>query len=181
MAGTATSVPGSVVRSTETAHWKFSLPVVQRAATGAFNWILLLRDFLLSSRRLIRASLSTAPGRSRARITGLLLPRSLPARVLVWAEEQARLGKLPRRAGRLLEAILYRGESPRGEVTNLLGIPERSARRITSELLQQGIFASESTRAPLRLASLSRWLPAGCPAFSLRSQPEYPERFSVPC
>jgi len=93
----------------------------------------------------------------------LMQPDGLRARLLVWAEEQARLGKLPQRAGRLLEAILYRGELPRGEVTTLLGIPERSARRITSELLQQGVFVSESTRAPLRLAFpavlASRWMP----------------------
>ncbi|MGQ0751388.1 MAG: Fic family protein [Betaproteobacteria bacterium] len=93
----------------------------------------------------------------------LMQPDSLRARLLVWAEEQARLGKLPPRAGRLLEAMLYRGELPRGEVTTLLGIPERSARRITSELLQQGVFVSDSTRAPLRLAFpaalASRWMP----------------------
>jgi len=93
----------------------------------------------------------------------LMQPDALRARVLVWAEEQARLGKLPQRAGRLLEAILYRGELPRGEVTALLGISERSARRITSELLQQGVLVSESTRAPLKLAFpaalASRWMP----------------------
>lgn len=94
---------------------------------------------------------------------GLMQPDRLRARLLVWAEEEARLGKLPQRAGQLLEAILYRGELPRGEVTTLLGIPERSARRITSELLQQGVLVSESTRAPLRLAFpaalASRWMP----------------------
>jgi Fic family protein len=93
----------------------------------------------------------------------LMQPHALRARMLVWAEEQARLGKLPQRAGQLLEAILYRGELPRGEISTLLGIPERSARRITSELLQQGVFESKSTRAPLRLAFpaalVSRWMP----------------------
>ena len=93
----------------------------------------------------------------------LMQPDRLRARVLVWAEEEARLGKLPQRAGQLLEAILYRGELPRGEIAALLGIPERSARRVTSELLQQGVFVSESIRAPLRLAFpaalASRWMP----------------------
>jgi Fic family protein len=90
-------------------------------------------------------------------------PDRLRARVLVWAEEEARLGKLPQRAGQLLEAVLYRGELPRGEIAALLGIPDRSARRVTSELLQQGVFVSDSTRAPLRLAFpaalASRWMP----------------------
>jgi len=94
---------------------------------------------------------------------GLMQPDRLRARLLVWAEEEARLGKLPQRAGQLLEAVLYRGELPRGEVSAVLGIPERSARRVTSELLQQGVFESRSTRAPLRLAFpaalASRWMP----------------------
>ncbi len=93
----------------------------------------------------------------------LMQPDRLRARVLVWAEEETKLGKLPQRAGQLLEAILYRGELPRGEVAALLGIPERTTRRVTRELLQQGVFVSDSTRAPLRLAFpaalASRWMP----------------------
>ena len=94
---------------------------------------------------------------------GLMQPERLRARVLVWAQEEAKLGKLPQRAGQLLDVILYRGELSRGEVASLLGTTERTARRITSELLQQGVFVSESTRAPLRLAFpaalASRWMP----------------------
>jgi Fic family protein len=93
----------------------------------------------------------------------LMQPDRLRARVLVWAEEESRLGKLPQRAGQLLEAVLYRGDLPRGEIASLLGVPERTARRVTSELLQQGVFVSASTRAPLRLAFpaalASRWMP----------------------
>lgn len=93
----------------------------------------------------------------------LMQPDRLRARLLVWAEEEMKLGKLPQRAGQLLEAILYRGELPRGEVATVLNIPERSARRVTSELLQQGVFVSDSTRAPLRLAFpaglAARWMP----------------------
>ena len=93
----------------------------------------------------------------------LMQPDRLRARVLVWAEEEARLGKLPQRAGRLLEAILYRGELPRAEIVTVLGIPERTARRVTSELLQQGVLVSASSRTPVRLAFpatlASRWMP----------------------
>jgi len=94
---------------------------------------------------------------------GLMQPDQLRARVLVWAGEEAKLGKLPQRAGQLLEAVLYRGELPRGEAAGILGVPERTARRVTSELVQQGVFVSDSTRAPLRLAFpavlAARWMP----------------------
>jgi len=93
----------------------------------------------------------------------LMQPDRLRARILVWAEEEHRLGHLPQRAGQLLEAILYRGELPRGDIVALLGIPERSARRVTSELLAQGVLVSDSPRAPLRLAFpatlAARWMP----------------------
>ncbi len=73
------------------------------------------------------------------------------------------MGKLPQRAGQLLEAVLYRGELPRGEIEPLLGVTDRTARRVTSELLQQGVFFSASSRASLRLAFpaalASRWMP----------------------
>lgn len=94
---------------------------------------------------------------------GLMQPDGLRARVLVWAEEQTRQGKLQQRAAQLLEAVLYRGELPRAEVPGLLGVQDRTARRITSELLQEGVLVSNSTRAPLRLAFpaalVSRWMP----------------------
>ena len=60
----------------------------------------------------------------------LMQPDGLRARVLVWAEEQMRLDRLPQRSG---------------------------------QLLQQGVFVSDSPRAPLRLAFpatlASRWMP----------------------
>ncbi len=93
----------------------------------------------------------------------LMQPEQLRARVLLWAEEESRLGKLPPRARQLLEVALYRGELARSDVTSLFGIPERSARRVTSALLQCGVFKSTSPKAPLKLAfpaSLAgRWMP----------------------
>ncbi len=94
---------------------------------------------------------------------GLAQPRRLRERILIWAEEEIRIDGLPTRSGKILEAALYRGELPRGEVAVLLGISERQARRVTSALLEQGVLSSESTRAPLRLAFpaklASRWMP----------------------
>jgi len=63
----------------------------------------------------------------------------------------------------LLEAILYRGELPRGEVAGILGASGRHARRVVGSLSERGVLVSESTRAPLRLtfpAKLApRWMP----------------------
>jgi hypothetical protein len=56
---------------------------------------------------------------------------------------------------------------PRGEIGPLLGVTDRAARRVTGELLQQGVSASASSRASLRLAFpaalASRWMPGLLP------------------
>ena len=93
----------------------------------------------------------------------LVQPAALRARILVWAEEEAKLDKLPPKAGTVLEAVLFRGELPRGDVPALVGTKERQAGRIISSLTEKGVLTSDSTRAPLRLtfpATLaSRWMP----------------------
>jgi Fic family protein len=94
---------------------------------------------------------------------GLMQPDRLRTRILMWTEEEFRLGALPARSGQILEAILYRGELPRGDADAILGTGERQARRIVSALLNRGVVVSDSTRAPLRLAFpaalASRWMP----------------------
>jgi Fic family protein len=93
----------------------------------------------------------------------LAQPDRLRARILLWAQEEARLGQLPANAGAILEAILYRGELPRGDADSVVGTGERQARRVVSALVEKGVVASESPRAPLRLAFpatlASRWMP----------------------
>lgn len=93
----------------------------------------------------------------------LMQPDRLRTRILIWVEEEVRMGELPTKAGAILEAILYRGELPRGDADTLLGTGERQARRVVSALLDKGVIVSESTRAPLRLAFpaalASRWMP----------------------
>jgi len=70
---------------------------------------------------------------------------------------------LPAKSGNILEAVLYRGELPRGDADAVAGTGERQARRIVSALLDKEVLASESSRAPLRLAFpamlASRWMP----------------------
>src|SRR5208283_5039693 len=51
----------------------------------------------------------------------LVQPDRLRARILLWTEEETRLGKLPAKSGSLLEALLYRGEIPRGEAHDVVG------------------------------------------------------------
>jgi Fic family protein len=93
----------------------------------------------------------------------LVQPDRLRDRILIWAEEEVRADALPAKAGKVLEAVLYRGEFPRGDVPTLLDTSERNARRIVSALLERGVLVSESTRAPLLLAFpaalASRWMP----------------------
>lgn len=94
---------------------------------------------------------------------GLMQPDRLRTRILLWAEEETRLGLLPPKAGAILEAILYRGELPRGEAGAMVGTGERQARRIVSALAERGVLEPDGPRAPLRLtfpAALGhRWMP----------------------
>ena len=94
---------------------------------------------------------------------GLMQPERLRTRILMWAEEETRLNKLPPQVGNVLEAVLYRGELPRGDVAGLLGLTPRHTRRIVSALLESGALNSKGPRDPLRLAFpaalASRWMP----------------------
>jgi Fic family protein len=93
----------------------------------------------------------------------LMQPDRVRARILLWAEEEIKLKNLPPRSGRVLEALLYRGELPRGDVASATGVVERHARRVVSALMTRGVLASDGPRAPLRLvfpaALASRWMP----------------------
>lgn len=87
----------------------------------------------------------------------------LRARILLWVEEAVRMNALPPKSGTVLEAVLYRGEVPRGDVAGIVGSTDRHARRITSALLDQGVLVSDGPRLPLRLTFparlASRWMP----------------------
>ena len=50
----------------------------------------------------------------------LVQPDRLRDRILIWAEEEVRAETLPQNAGQVLEAVLYRGELPRRDVSALL-------------------------------------------------------------
>ena len=94
---------------------------------------------------------------------GLMEPARLRARIQLWVEEEIRLGALPPKSGRVLDALLYRGELPRGEIAGILDVGERQARRVVALLSDKDVVSSPSSRAPIRLAFpasiAARWMP----------------------
>ena len=93
----------------------------------------------------------------------LAQPNRLRDRIRMWIEEEVRADALPTKAGNILDAVLYRGELPRGEVAPLVDTGDRQARRIVSSLMEAGVLTSTSSRAPLRIAFpaalAGRWMP----------------------
>ena len=93
----------------------------------------------------------------------LIAPDRLRARVLLWAEEETKLKLLHPKAKNLLEALLYRGEVPRGEAPQVMGTSSTGSRRIVNDLAKYGAIRSDSPYGPLRLALPAtlapRWLP----------------------
>lgn len=69
-----------------------------------------------------------------------------------------RLGRLVERsetlkpeAARLLSEALVRGEFERGDASRVTGLPERSARRVLSDVIDTGLLASETPKGPVSL------------------------------
>lgn len=93
----------------------------------------------------------------------LVQPERLRQRIMLWAQEEIRLKGLPVKSDNVLEAVLYRGALPRGELPDLLNTGERQARRIASALTGRGVLKADSSRASLKLAFPAtlawRWLP----------------------
>lgn len=93
----------------------------------------------------------------------LVQPEKLRTRIKRWADEEVATDSLPKQAGTVLDAILFRGELPRGDVPALLDTSERTARRVVSALIDRGVVTANTTRSPLRItfpAKLaSRWMP----------------------
>jgi Fic family protein len=87
----------------------------------------------------------------------------LRARVKLWADEEIATHALPAKAGIVLDALLYRGELPRGDVAELLDTSARSARRVISALIERGVVTATTTKSDLRIAFpaalAARWLP----------------------
>lgn len=54
-------------------------------------------------------------------------------------------------AFRLIEEALLRGEFDRGEASRIAGLPERTARRVFTEVLELGLLASDTPKGPVSL------------------------------
>jgi Fic family protein len=93
----------------------------------------------------------------------LVQPDKLRARVKLWADEEIATGALPPKTAAVLDAILYRGALPRGDVAELLRVSPRSARRVVSALIARGVVTAATTKSDLMIefpATLAgRWLP----------------------
>ncbi len=64
------------------------------------------------------------------------------------------ISPLDQRAGKLLKALFLQGEVPRGEARSIMGMghqTDRHARRIVSQLVNEGLACSTSHRAPLTI------------------------------
>ena len=96
-------------------------------------------------------------------MAALVEPGRLRTRIHRWVEEEAALGHLPAKASAILDAVLYRGELPRGELEAIVGTGDRQARRVAASLIDLGVLTSDSSRAPLRMAFpaalASHWMP----------------------
>ena len=93
----------------------------------------------------------------------LVQPERLRARIKLWIDEEVQLGSLHEKSGLIVEAILYRGELPRGDVVDLLDTSSRTASRVVSGLIDRNVVKSETSKAPLRInfpaALAPRWMP----------------------
>lgn len=100
----------------------------------------------------------------------LMQPDRLSERIRLWTQEEMGVGVLPAKSDRVLDAVLFRGTLPRGDVAGLLDMTDRSARRVTAPLLERGVLTSKSPRAPLQLAFpaalAARWMPGLFPEHS---------------
>jgi Fic family protein len=86
-----------------------------------------------------------ALNRIDARIDGYLRDRD---------KARGALHPLDQRAGRLMKALFLQGRVSRGEARSIMGMDnqtDRHARRIVSQLVQEGLVCSASHRAPLTI------------------------------
>ncbi|MBW2163132.1 MAG: hypothetical protein JRF43_01415, partial [Deltaproteobacteria bacterium] len=70
-----------------------------------------------------------------------------------YVETRAKYDKKPLRieAAKILRAVFMRGAVSRGMAVEILNMSERSARRIVSALIENGLLQSQSHRAPLTI------------------------------
>jgi Fic family protein len=80
-------------------------------------------------------------------MTGLFELEKMAIRLRRCAEEAG----LKAESAMLLEDALIRGQFERGDATRITGLPERSARRILTDLSDAGLLGSETPKGPVQL------------------------------
>ena len=85
-------------------------------------------------------------------MAGLLDLDGLQRRMAGYVERQASFGELAPESIHLVREALLRGEFPRGEAARITGRPERTARRILRDLLDQHLLTADTEKGPVRLA-----------------------------
>ena len=81
-------------------------------------------------------------------MAGLFDIATLSARLRRYAE---RKDSWKPEAARLLEEALIRGQFERGEAPRITGLPERTARRVLSDVVADGLLDSETEKGPVSL------------------------------
>lgn len=90
---------------------------------------------------------------------GLMQPRLLRERILAWAAEETRYGRIPVASAKALDAILFKGSLPRGEVASVIDQSDRSARNVTTALSREGIIFAPGPRDDWRIAFTAKLAP----------------------
>ena len=85
-------------------------------------------------------------------MSSLLELDGMKKRIWGYVERQVHMGELQKESGYLLMETFLNGEIQRGEASRITGKPERSARRILSDLLDKSLLVSDSKKGPVRLA-----------------------------
>jgi Fic family protein len=101
-------------------------------------------------------------------MSNLLEPTTLLTRMEIHIEEEVRSKRLQRGSFSVLREAVMNGEVERSKIPGLTGFEERTARNVTSALVDRGMLTAATHRAPLRLAFpadvAERWFPNLYPA-----------------
>lgn len=81
-------------------------------------------------------------------MAALFDPDNLAIRLTAYAE---RSEALKPEAGKLLQEAMRQGQFERGEAPRLTGLPERTARRVLNDLINEGLLASPTPKTPVSL------------------------------
>jgi Fic family protein len=84
-------------------------------------------------------------------MSGLLNLDGMQKRIQAVVDRQVSFGEMKPEAGHLLRDVFLRGEIPRGELPKIIGMPERSARRLVSNLLAKNYLVSDTEKGPVML------------------------------